>query len=72
MERDAAAGPRGRGEAWVAAQFALFGAVVLAPRVGPPLPPALARPLRPLGAVLLAAGGALVLRGVADLGASFT
>lgn len=61
-----------RGEAWVVAQFALFGAVVLAPSVGPPLPQALVGLLRPPGAILLAAGGALMLRGVADLGASFT
>ena len=72
MEPGPDAGPGNRGEGWVVAQFALFGAVVLAPRVGPPLPPAIARPLRPLGAILAAAGGALMLRGVADLGASFT
>jgi protein-S-isoprenylcysteine O-methyltransferase Ste14 len=56
----------------VAGQFALFGAVVLAPRVGPPLPWAVARLLRLPGAILLGAGGALMLRGVVDLGASFT
>ena len=72
MEPGPDEGTGDRGEAWVAAQFALFGAVVLAPRVGPPLPRVLAPPLRSLGAILLATGGALMLRGVVDLGANFT
>ena len=62
----------GRGEGWVAAQWALIGATLLAPRVGPPWSPALARCGRLLGPALLATGGALIARGIVDLGPNLT
>lgn len=62
----------GRGEGWVAAQWALIGATLLAPRVGPPWPRALAWPARLLGLPLLVAGGATLARGIADLGSNLT
>ncbi len=62
----------GRGDGWVAAQFALFGAIVVAPHLGPRWPRWLARVARLLGAPLLPLGGWLLARGMADLGTAFT
>lgn len=65
--------PRGgRGEGWVAAQFALVGAILRAPRVGPPWPRPLARLARGLGATLLAGGGYVLARAFLDLGPNLT
>ena len=62
----------GRGGEWVAAQFALVGLTLLAPRRGPRWPRRLGRAARPLGAAALGAGAWLMARGFADLGANLT
>ena len=70
---DRLSGPDGgRGEAWTVAQFALFGVLLVAPDAGPHWPRALSLTGRLIGVSLLASGGYLVLRGMTDLGPSFT
>jgi len=63
-----------RGEWWLAAQFALIGALVLAPALPSPRSLGLAWPqaARLGGALLLATGLALALQALVSLGASLT
>ncbi len=61
-----------RGARWVVAQWALIAGVLLAPQGGPRPSPAVARGARLLGVPLLAAGAALMARGLADLGPNVT
>lgn len=70
---DRPAGPDGgRGEGWTVAQFALFAVLLVAPDAGPRWPRALSLTGRLAGIALLAAGASLMLRGLRDLGPSFT
>ncbi len=64
-----------RGEWYVVAQVALFALVIFGPRTGfdlPAWPPALARACLVVGAVVMAAGGALTLAGILRLGRNAT
>lgn len=61
-----------RGGAWVLAQFPLTALALLAARVGPTLPQAVAGPARWLGLGLLLSGGLLFLAGVFALGPRLT
>ncbi len=57
---------------WVVLQWVLLLGVLLAPLADPRLPRAVARSARRLGVPLLATGGALMARSLADLGPNVT
>lgn len=62
----------GRGGAWVIAQFALFGVLLVAPHLGPRWPKVLSAPARAVSLPLLLGAAYLMLRGIGDLGPSLT
>jgi protein-S-isoprenylcysteine O-methyltransferase Ste14 len=70
MSRLPALGPRGEG--WVAIQFVLFALIAVAGLAGPVVDGPVRAGLAVAGAVLIAAGGYLAVRGVVDLRESLT
>ena len=61
-----------RGGSWVLAQFPLTALALVAARVGPTLPQAVAGPARWLGAGLFVTGGLLFLGGALEMGPKLT